>query len=349
MTTDKLRKVLAKLPRVPLGLYPTPLVEARRLSAVLGGPRIFIKREDLCGLALGGNKCRHVEFILGHARQSGADAIVSISGAQSNYLIAMATGACRLGMKSSLVLMKDIHPEPKGNILLHRILGSDIQIADVPHEAVFSREMSARLDAIAEKLRAKGYHPFIIRHTVPDIATLLSSAAWVNASLELHDQMDAQGIRHPKIVLATATGGTLCGLALGFKALEEDCELRGISVWMKEAELKSFITERARAVAELLHLETELSGDDFRIDDGYIGRQYGVPTDSGLEAMKTVAQTEGVFLDPVYTSKAMSGLIDLINKGQLGREDTVIFIHTGGIPAIFAYDSEIVEASNWIR
>jgi len=338
---NELQEALGKLPRVHLGRYPTPLMEAVHLSSYLRGPRIFIKREDLCGLALGGNKCRHLEFILGHARHNGADAIVSVSGSQSNFCTLMAAGARKLGMKPSFILMKDIHPETQGNLLLHYLMESDVAIVDVPHEAVFGGEISNKLDHIAGELRQMGYNPFIIRHTVPDISTLLSSVGWVNAACEIFQQLEEQHNEAQHLVLATATGGTQSGLLLGLKHLGATCSVLGISAWKGKDEIESMIVKRVHAVSEFLNLDTNLTYQEVEVSDEHIGSGYGIPSEDCIEAIKVVAKTEGIVLDPVYTGKAMAGLIDAIKKGRFTSDDTIVFVHTGGIPALFAYDKEV--------
>ena len=338
---NELQEAVGKLPRVSLGLYPTPLIEAVNLSSYLKGPRIFIKREDLCGIALGGNKCRHLEFILGHARHNGADAIVSVSGSQSNYCTLMAAGARKLGMKPSFILMKDIHPETQGNLLLHHLMESDVEIVDVPHEAVFGREISDKLDRIAGELKERGYHPFVIRHTVPDISTLLSSVGWVHAACEIFQQLKEQHIDAQHLVLATATGGTQSGLVLGLNYLGATCSVLGISAWKAKDEIESMIVKRVHSVSEFLNLDSDVTFGEVDVDDEHIGTAYGIPTKDCIEAIKLVAKTEGIVLDPVYTGKAMAGLIDAVKKGRFTSDDTVVFIHTGGIPILFAYDKEI--------
>ncbi len=337
-----LEQFLGKLPRIKLGYYPTPLVEAPHLSSYLGGPRIYVKREDLSGLALGGNKCRHLEFILGYAKKEGADAIVSIAGSQSNFCTLMAAGARKIGMKPSFVLMKDIHPETQGNLLLHNIMESDYEIVDVPHEAVFSKEMSEKLDNVANDLKGKGYKPFIIRHALPDISVLLSSVGWVDAASEIFKQTKSKKINVKCLVLACATGGTYSGLVLGSKYLRTTYRILGISSWQRKEDIEPRIVERANAVSEYLKLGIKVTFDDVEINDKYIGEGYGIPTKECIDAIKVLAMTEGVFLDPVYTGKAMAGLIGLIKKGMFKSEDVVIFIHTGGIPPLFAYKQEVI-------
>jgi D-cysteine desulfhydrase/L-cysteate sulfo-lyase len=254
----------------------------------------------------------------------------------------MAAAARKLGMKPSFVLVKDIHPETQGNLLLHNIMDSDVEILDVPHEAVFSKEISERLDQVSNGLRAKGYHPFVIRHALPDISVLLSSVGWVSAAREILQQLESQSINAQYLVLATATGGTQSGLILGSKYQKADYRILGVSAWKRKDEIESLIVERANAVSEFLKLGISVTPGDVEVNDEYIGSGYGILTKECLDAVKLVAKTEGIFLDPVYTGKAMAGLIDLIRKGRFTSNDTVVFIHSGGIPALFAYDKEVI-------
>nr|MBC8276549.1 pyridoxal-phosphate dependent enzyme [Chloroflexota bacterium] len=191
------------LPRLTLGYYPTPLIEARNLSSVLSGPSIFIKREDLSGLALGGNKCRMLEFILAEAKKQGANAVISTAGSQSNYCLQIAAAARRLGMKPSFVLIKDQHCDIQGNLLLHSILDSVVQVMELADiGAIFSDIVSDKLDEVAAELQASGYKPFIIRHTIPDISAILGTVGWVNAADELVNQLIKRNIRAQCIVFA---------------------------------------------------------------------------------------------------------------------------------------------------
>ena len=339
----KLKQVLEKLPRAELGLYPTPLVEARGLSSFLNGPRIFLKREDLTGLGLGGNKGRHLEFIFGYARQQGANAIISMSGSQSNYAALMAAGARKLGWRASFVLTKDIHPEMQGNLLLHHIMGSDIELLDLPPEAVMGETLSVKLGQIAERLSAEGYKPFFIRHALPDITVILASVSWVDAACEIYQQLQEINIDSGYLVLGTATGGTQAGLVLGFKYLKAPFKVIGISGWKEKEELEALIAQRANAVSEYLKLDIGVGPSDANINDQYVGEGIGVPTNECLDAIRVVAETEGIFLDPVYCGKAMAGLIDLTRKRVFTSGDVVIFLHSGGIPTLFAYDKEIIK------
>jgi len=336
---------IENLPRVRLGCYPTPLTEARHLSSVLGGPRIFIKHEDLSGLALGGNKCRRLEFILAEAKRQGADAVISTAGSQSNYCVQVAAAARRLKMKPSFVLVSGIHNEPQGNLLLQEILGSDIEIlelTDIEEVLVTGGPVSQKMDRMAEDLRANGYNPFIIRHDIPDPSAILSPVGWVNAADELTTQLRDRNVEAGYVLVANAGGVTQAGLVLGFKYLGTSHEVIGISNLRKKDAAAAAVAEHINALSDLLGLKVKFTPDELEINDSYIGEGYGIPDKKCIDAMRLVAQTEGIFLDPVYTGKAMAGLIDLIDKGRFKPTDTIVFVHTGGIPALFAYHKEMV-------
>ena len=336
---------IENLPRVTLGCYPTPLTEARHLSSVLGGPRIFIKHEDLSGLALGGNKCRRLEFILAEAKRQGADAVISTAGSQSNYCVQVAAAARRLKMKPSFVLVRGIHNEPQGNLLLQDILGSDIEIlelTDIEEVLVTGGPVSQKMDRMAEDLRANGYNPFIIRHDIPDPSAILSPVGWVNAADELTTQLRDRNIEAGYVVVANSGGVTQAGLVLGLKYLGTSYEVIGISNLRKKDAAAVAVAEHINALSDLLGLKVKVTPDELEINDSYIGEGYGIPDRKCIDAMRLAAQTEGIFLDPVYTGKAMAGLIDLIDKGRFKPTDTIVFVHTGGVPALFAYHKEMV-------
>ena len=333
---------IEKLPRVKLGFFPTPLTKAQHLSSVLGGPRILIKREDLTGLALGGNKCRKLEFIMGYAKEQGYDALVSTASSQSNYCLQAAAAARKLGMKPCSVLSKGVHTETQGNLLLHNILDSEVEILGFAEGTQLGKTFVAeKLEATADRLRSKGYKPFIMRHNLPEIAAIIGPVGWVNAADELIQQLKDNNIEANYVILANGGGGTQGALTLGIKYLKADYKVIGISVAHNAKDAVATTMEQANATSEYLGLNTLLEEEDVEVNDEYIGEGYGIPTKEGIDAIRLVAQTEGIFLDPVYTGKAMAGLIDLIKKGRFKSTDTIVFIHTGGIPALFVYDKEI--------
>ncbi len=333
---------IERLPRLKLGFYPTPLSEARRLSSVLGGPRIFIKREDLTGLALGGNKCRMQEFILGYAREQGYDALVSTASSQSNTCVQAAAVARMLGMKPCFVLLKGVHNERQGNLLLHDILESDIEILELSDlTQVGGAHVSEKLDAAADRLRSEGYTPFIFKHSLPHIAAVIAPVGWVNGADELTQQLRDRNVKADYVALANASGATQAGLTLGMKYLGADCRVIGYTVLWKAEDAVAATIKQANATAEYLGIDTLVDEGDVEIHDACVGDLYAMPNEECIDAVRLVAQTEGIFLDPIYTGRAMAGLIGSIREGRFKSTDTVVFIHTGGTAALFAYHEGI--------
>ena len=334
---------IAKLPRLKLGCFPTPLVEAERLSEVLGGPRILIKRDDLCGLALGGNKCRHLEYLMGDARAKGIDAFVL--GAASNLSIQLEAAAAKLGFKTKYILYKDDTCRKKqGNYLLHKILDSDMIQMETISSSATSEEKYAKLNAAyereADKLRGEGYTPFIRREfEYPPVARV----GWVNGADEIWQQLRENGISAQYVVTTVSQGGTYAGLTVGTKYLGNPFKLIGITDHYTKAEATSKIIKMANATAEFMGLGITIAPDELILYDDYAGEGYGEITRESIEAIKLVAKTEGFFLDPVYTGKAMAGLIDLIKKGYFKSTDTVVFIHTGGLPYLFVHSEAFTD------
>lgn len=333
---------IAKLPYIQLGSYPTPLVEAPNLSAALGGPRILIKRDDLTGLALGGNKCRKLEFVMADARQKGIDALVTTGSSQSNFALQLATAAQMLHMKASLVLIKGVHIEKQGNLLLDGIVDADIILVDpseiTDEEGIFGPIMVGKMNAVADDLRKQGLHPMVIP---VGGYNPVGTVGWVNAADEIGQQLQAQNIEAQHLVVTCGSSGTQAGLTLGFKYLKLPIAITGFTISSPKERAMNMVANMANETAKLLDMNITTSPDEVTVNDDYIGEGYGLVTKECLQAIKLVAQTEGIFLDPVYTGKAMAGFIDFIKKGRFRSTDTVIFVHTGGIPALFAYDKEI--------
>ncbi len=329
---------MAQLPRISLGNWPTPLHELPHLSASLGGPRIFVKRDDLTGLALGGNKCRKLEYVLADAQRRGFDALITSGSSQSNFALQMAAAARKLGMEPYLVLVKGVHVETQGNLLLHSILDSTVTIVEVSHPSEMFTTMPQKMKELADELRGKGRNPLVIP---AGAFNPIGTAGWVNAAEEIEHQLQQENIDIYYVVLANGSGGTQAGLTLGFKLLKLPLKVIGISVLNDKTEAVNIVVNQIAEVAELLNLDVTVSPEEVTVYDDYIGQGYGIPTEECIEAIRLVAQTEAIFLDPVYTGKAMSGLIDLIRTGQFSKEDTVLFVHTGGVAADFAYSEEL--------
>ena len=333
MMSEGLIQKVAQIPQVDLGHFPTPLEECPRLSEVLGGPRLFIKREDCSGLAFGGNKVRQLTFTLGDAVAQGADTIVHGAASQSNHCRQAAAACGKLGLNCYLRLARDHKSILQGNLLLDNLTGVDVKIIDVP----FGPELDVVKYELAKDLEAQGMKPYVV---ASPRSTALAAVAFTWCIAEIAEQQQQLGIDADWIYTASV-GGTQAGLVLGTKTLEMKMKPFGIApiVWENKHER---LRSAANDAADLLGLDTRVADTDIQNTDDYIGQAYGYLTPECIDALKLVAKTEGIFLDPVYTAKAMACLIDHIQQGKFGRDETVIFLHTGGTPALFAYQEELV-------
>jgi D-cysteine desulfhydrase family pyridoxal phosphate-dependent enzyme len=332
---ERLARAVGRLPREPLAQLPTPLHELPRLSAALGGPRIFIKRDDLTGLGMGGNKVRLLEFYLADALAKKADVLVTGASVQSNLCRQTAAAAARCGLRCVLLLRNAAGAEVQGNLLLDHLFGAEVRPIQMDHlTGIWDRVTEA-----AEALRAAGQRPYAI--TTFDA---LAGAAYVDAVRELDEQCEEQGII-PTWVVTAAAGATQSGLVLGTQALGAPWHVLGVApiVW-QDAPMADKIAEIAQGTARLLGLDVRVRAADILNTTAYVGDGYALPSPDGLEAMRLLARTEGLVLDPVYTSKALAGLIDYVRRGIMGRDDVVVFLHTGGLPALFAFHEEIAAA-----
>ena len=333
-----------RLPRIRLLHLPTPLIEAEELSRRLGGPRIFIKRDDMTGFALGGTKGRMLEFHMAVAKQRSCDVVILHADAQSNYSRQLAAAASRLGMKALLLLDASEHQEVQGNLLLDRLLGAEIRL--VGHmENMFSDEAITKLDELHEDtvqaLRRQGHRPLVIdKWYRPSIWSVVGA---ITCGLELSTQLSEAKLSADYVFVAVGSGATYAGLLVGVRACGLATKVAGVTITEKREELRSAIVSRAHEAAEFLGVEVGLSPDEIALYEEYAGAGYGIPSAQGNQAIALLAQTEGIFLDPVYTGKAMSGLIDQVRGGRIGGDKTVVFLHTGGTPALFAYSRELAD------
>lgn len=325
---------LAELPRVPLATLPTPLEEAPRLAQALGGPRVFLKRDDLTGFALGGNKVRKLEYLLGEALRQGADVVVTGAGPQSNHLRMTAAAARKLGLDAVLVMHGTRPAEVQGNYLLDQLAGAEIIFTGSEDRSLVDRV----LEQVANDLRRRGRQPYVIPRGG---GSPLGSVGYVQCMLELEMQCIAQRIHIHHLVCAAGACGTLAGLWLGATWLQASYRLWGLSVSRPREECLARIRSLATETAQILQLAPPPSSELPVVLEDYLGPGYGIVTPEAVEAIRLVARTEGVFLDPIYTGKAMAGLIDLVRKGTIGRNETVLFLHTGGTPALFAYAGDL--------
>jgi L-cysteate sulfo-lyase len=336
LSRDALQSRIDELARIHIAHLPTPLEFCPRLTEALGGPKIWIKRDDCTGLAFGGNKTRQLEFIFAEAQQQGADTIVIGAGSQSNWCRQTVAAACKLGMKTVLILVHGVKGASlQGNLLLDHLLGADVTIV----EGEDLQQLPPLLEERAEMLRRKGRKPYLMNpFGLPTLS--LAAVGYVNAFLELDTQLRQQGIEANHIYLAGANI-TPAGLALGVKALGRKTRVIGITPILWDEDRSTDIARITNATAERLGLNFYFRPEEIYNEDSYVGERYGVMTTECREALKLVAKTEGIILDPVYTSKAMAGLIDHIRQGRISENEIVIFLHTGGTPALFAYAEDL--------
>lgn len=317
---------------IRLGAFPTPLDDAPRLAAALGVAALHVKREDLSGPALGGNKIRKLEMLLADARARGCDAVVTTAGLQSNFCRALAGTAAKLGLRCALLLRGARPARAEGNLFLDDLFGAEIRFIDVKDP--WDPRARAALDALADELRARGHAPYVIHLTGASAG--IGVAAWVRGAAELDAQFTARGIDPDRLVLACGSSLTLAGLALGLKRLGRRCRVSGISVQQPAARLVPWIVEAAGRALPLLAPGPALEAGDFDMIDGFVGAAYGTPSPEGIAAVRLAAASEGLVLDPVYTGKAMAGLAGCLGDGRFGSGERVVFLHSGGTPGLFA-------------
>ncbi|HKV88934.1 MAG TPA: D-cysteine desulfhydrase family protein [Candidatus Dormibacteraeota bacterium] len=321
---------VAHLPRYRLAPLPTPLEEAPRLRLALGdgSPRIFVKRDDLTGLAMGGNKVRKLEYHLGDALAQGCDVLVTTGAIQSNHCRITAAAARRAGLDAVLVLCPGESEEVQGNLLLDRVLGARVRIAPDPTSSAVEATAAEELDA----LRRAGRRPYLI---AKGASTPLGAAAYAEAFMEVLAQTDALGVPVDAIVFCTGSGGTQAGLLGGARLLRSGVEIVGVGDGATRAELAPVVTALVAGMGERCGVAISIGPNDVVVLEDY-GGTYGVPTPACIDAIRLAARTEGLILDPVYTGKAMAGLVDLARRGRWTAAQTVVFWHTGGQPALFA-------------
>jgi D-cysteine desulfhydrase family pyridoxal phosphate-dependent enzyme len=322
-------------PRVDLIGGPTPLQPAPRLSAALGGPEIWLKRDDLTALALGGNKLRKLELLIAEAKARGADVVVTAGAAQSNHCVQTAA-ACNVNGLDCVVVLRGTEDTPvAGNLLLDHLLGAEVRLRDMSMD-----DRNAAAEAVAEELREEGRRPVVVP---VGGSNALGVIGYAYAAFEIADQARSAGVAPAALVCPSGSGGTQAGLVLGALALGRPFEVHGVSVRADRATLAARVARLASDGAALVD-ETPVDPETVVVHDGYVGPGYGELTAGSLEAIRLIARTEGVFVDPVYTGKALSGLIGEVRAGRWAGGEHVVFVHTGGAPALFAYNERLLAA-----
>jgi L-cysteate sulfo-lyase len=338
ISVKELGRRISKFPRVKLGELPTPLQELPRLSEALGGPRIVMKRDDLTGLAFGGNKTRMFEFLLADALKAGADTIVGGAGVQSNYSRQLVAACNVLGLQAHLVLRELVAGEGRdiqGNLLLDLLAGATVHLI----EATADQQRKAMYD-LAEELRRRGKKPYVVRMANNEDLSF-DVLSYTNCFCEISQQCRKLGIKPTHLYLCSYDS-TQSGFELGKMASGSALKIFGVTPETRPEKSADLIAKYSTQAARRIGLSCSLRPDQVQSSGEYIGKAYGIPSPQGIEAIKTLARAEGIFLDPIYSSKAMACLFDHIRQGVLGKEDVVIFLHTGGTPALFAYTDHLV-------
>ncbi|KGL01741.1 cytochrome C biogenesis protein CcmE [Thalassobacter sp. 16PALIMAR09] len=324
---------LARFPRVQLGHLPTPLEPMDRLSELLGGPRLWVKRDDCTGLSSGGNKTRKLEYLMADAQAHGADTIITQGATQSNHARQTAAAAAKLGMACHILLedrtgSNDPSYIMSGNVLLDRLHGATVS------KRSGGTDMAIEMEDLAETLRSKGKTPYVIPGGG---SNPIGALGYVNCARELVEQANGLGLKIDALVHATGSSGTQAGLVAGLAALQSDIHLLGIGVRAPQEKQESMVYDLAQRTAAHLGASAQIERSNVRANCNYVGAGYGLPTDGMVSAIKLLAETEGLLFDPVYSGKGLDGLIDLVRNGHFAGMDNVVFLHTGGSAALFGY------------
>lgn len=324
---------LSRFPRLRFAHLPTPLEPMDELTRALGGPRLWIKRDDCTGLAGGGNKTRKLEFLMADAERKGADTIVTQGATQSNHTRQTAAAAARLGMACHILLedrtgSADADYNYNGNVLLEQLMGASVTL----HPG--GTDMDAAMAKLAGSLAADGRRTYVIPGGG---SNPVGALGYVNAALELLSQANDSGLRIDRLVHATGSAGTQAGLVTGLSASGSGIPVLGIGVRAPAPKQHASVLRLAEATAEHIGCPGAVGADDVQVNCDYVGEGYGIPAEDTLEALRLTARREGILLDPVYSAKGMAGLIDLVRRGELAGDRNIVFLHTGGSQALPGY------------
>jgi L-cysteate sulfo-lyase len=327
---------LARFPRLHFAHLPTPLEPMENLSRHLGGPKLWIKRDDCTGLAGGGNKTRKLEFLMADAVAQGADTVITQGATQSNHARQTAAIAAKLGLACHVLLENRTGSERddyqhNGNVFLDRLLDAHV------YRHPGGTDMNAAMEELAAKLRDDGRKPYIVPGGG---SNPVGALGYVNCALELLQQANDRSLRIDLVVHATGSAGTHAGLVAGFKGSGSGIRVLGIGVRAPKDKQEANVFALARSTAEILGLGDVIARDDVVANCDYVGPGYGITTPQTIEGIELFARSEGILLDPVYSGKGAAGLIDLIRKGEFAADMNIVFIHTGGSQALFAYNDD---------
>jgi len=305
------------------------------LTKELGGPTLYIKRDDCTGLATGGNKTRKLEFLIGQALQQGADTIITQGAVQSNHARQTAAAAAKFGLNCKILLERRVPNvaldyEQTGNVLLDRMFGAELEWWPA------GEDMNAIGRDVTEKVREEGGMPYFIPGGG---SNKVGALGYVNCAIELLQQADEQGLRIDTVVTSTGSAGTQAGLVVGLEDGNSGIKVYGVSARLPRDKQEELVYNLAVETAAYVGMKGEISRESVVANSDYVGPGYGQPTPEMVEAVNLLARTEGILLDPVYSGKAMAGLIGEIRKGTFSKDDNIVFVHTGGTPALFAYEA----------
>jgi D-cysteine desulfhydrase family pyridoxal phosphate-dependent enzyme len=315
------------LPRVKIAHLPTPLEPLPRLTALLKGPELWVKRDDQTGLATGGNKTRKLEFLVADALEHRADTLITCGAAQSNHARQTAAASAKFGLNCVLVLRGEMPPEIQGNLLIDRLVGAEVVWAGDSH-------LDESIQKVANRLRDDGRRPYVVPYGG---SNPVGVSGYVAAMDELVQECEKRGLAFDHIAFASSSGGTQAGLVVGARALGYRGRILGISVEPKADALRQALSDLATAAAGHLGLALSFAPEDFSVNDDYLGGGYGVVGELEREAISSVGSAEGLLLDPVYTGRAFGGLLDMIRRGIFQPEEKVLFWHTGGVGGLFGH------------
>ena len=324
---------LARFPRRRYTAGYTPIEELPNFSRALAGPRVFMKRDDLLGLAAGGNKTRKLEFVVADALAQGADTLITCGAIQSNHCRLTLSAAVKEGLKCQLVLEERVpgtyNPKAAGNNLLYHLMGVE-KITLVPAGS----DLMAEMQRVADELAAQGRKPYLIP---VGASNEIGALGYVACAQEIMAQLFDLGLKVDRVVCASGSGGTHAGLVTGLEAMNARLPVVGINVSRAKEPQEELVHDLAQRTAAKLGLDQPIPRREVLCFGDYVGEGYSIPTEGMVEAVQMVARSEGILLDPVYTGKAMAGLIDLSRQGFFRKDETVLFLHTGGSPALHAY------------
>ena len=329
--------LLSRFPRVSLAHLPTPLEYLPRLSKHLGGPDIYVKRDDCTGLGTGGNKTRKLEFLVADAIEKKADVIITQGAVQSNHARQTAAAACKVGMECELIFEKRVEDaddayKHSGNVLLDRVFGANISEVDK------GSDMNAAMEALAEELRGKGKTPYIVPGGGSNV---IGALGYIDCALEFMSQANRDGLVIDHVVHATGSAGTQAGLIVGLKATSSNIPLLGIGVNAPKDAQEEKVWKLAVETADYVGAPGCVQREDIVANCDYVGDGYGVPTESMNDAVMLLARLEGLLFDPVYSGKGLAGMIDLITTGYFAGAKSIVFIHTGGSVGLFGYSAQL--------